>query len=180
MKQIFVEKFVGSEETSQSEIDDNLVVQLPRATAEDKGIKKISCEGKLVVGQRYELPISYESQLDDNNQHIVFVAGIPRGHFLGASNSFVEAIRASRAASKGQASSISTPNSSETTVIIGTINSGTLLSSVISDDGSEYTFPTQSEMANSIFEECQADDMCIVSGHIKDGSILSVVNVTKL
>lgn len=44
-----------------------------RATAFDKNIKKLSCEGTLTMSNKLKLPIRYESQLDDNNKHIVIL-----------------------------------------------------------------------------------------------------------
>lgn len=45
--------------------------EYPHATAIDEKIKKYSCESKLIAGDSIELPITYESQLDDKNEHLV-------------------------------------------------------------------------------------------------------------
>jgi hypothetical protein len=42
-----------------------------RATAFDENIKKLSCEGTLTMSNKLKLPIRYESQLNDDNKHIV-------------------------------------------------------------------------------------------------------------
>jgi len=50
---------------------DSIQVVDTRATAFDENIKKLSCEGTLTMSNQLKLPIRYESQLDDNNKHIV-------------------------------------------------------------------------------------------------------------
>lgn len=56
---------------SDTEMQAILKFEYPRATAIDEKIKKYSCESKLIAGDNIELPITYESQLDDQNQHLV-------------------------------------------------------------------------------------------------------------
>ena len=53
-----------------------LKFEYPRATAIDEKIKKYSCDSKLIAGDSIELPITYESQLDDQNQHLVGLGDI--------------------------------------------------------------------------------------------------------
>ncbi|MBY0575401.1 MAG: hypothetical protein K2P67_02250 [Gallionellaceae bacterium] len=72
-------------------------IDFPRASAFDGKIKKYSCEAKLTVGGMYELPIAYESQLDDKNQHIVSVGGIRRADLFALQAGMIEGIRKSRA-----------------------------------------------------------------------------------
>jgi len=60
---------------SDAEFEANLRFSLPRATRLDEGIKKYSCEAKLIVANTKQFPISYESQLNDGDQHIVSVEG---------------------------------------------------------------------------------------------------------
>ena len=57
---------------TKKELETNVVFENPLATAEYKNIKKISCEATVVVANAYQLPIKYESQLDDKNQHTSF------------------------------------------------------------------------------------------------------------
>jgi hypothetical protein len=68
---------------SEKEFQDNMKVEYPRASAYDEKIKKYRCEGKLIAGKTYELPITYESQLDDKNQHIVSVGTISYASIFG-------------------------------------------------------------------------------------------------
>lgn len=56
---------------SDTEMRSILKFEYPRATAIDEKIKKLSCESKLIAGDSIELPITYESQLDDQNHHLV-------------------------------------------------------------------------------------------------------------
>lgn len=65
-----------SNEVPQNEVYENLKFELPKATAFDKDIKKISCTTTLVAGNSYRLTTEYESQLDDNNEHIVASSNI--------------------------------------------------------------------------------------------------------
>jgi hypothetical protein len=71
-------------------------IEFPRASAFDEKIKKYSCEAKLVAGGAYQLPIIYESQLDDKGQHIVSVGGISRGDLLGVKSGLIAGIEKSR------------------------------------------------------------------------------------
>ncbi len=74
-----VREITFGERYTEKELKDNIVFDLPLATAEDKNIKKISCQAKMIVANAYQLPITYSSQLDDDNQHVVSVGGIARG-----------------------------------------------------------------------------------------------------
>lgn len=58
------------------EIQKLLAIQLPRATSYDEKIKKYSCEAKLSIAGKLELPVQYDSQLDDKNEHIVITHGL--------------------------------------------------------------------------------------------------------
>jgi hypothetical protein len=50
-------------------------IELPRASAFDEAIKKYTCDATLKVKPDFEMAITYESQLDDNGEHIVGVKG---------------------------------------------------------------------------------------------------------
>lgn len=97
VRKIVLDQIGGSEGLSEKEIKENLKIDLPRAGAFDEKIKKYSCEAKLIAGDMYQLPITYESQLDDNGQHIVSVGGIGRGDLLGVQAGVIEGIKKSRA-----------------------------------------------------------------------------------
>lgn len=56
---------------SDADMQAVLRFEYPRASAMDEKIKKYSCEAKLIAGDTIELPIAYESQLDDQNDHVV-------------------------------------------------------------------------------------------------------------
>lgn len=75
VKKILLDKAGGSGGLSAEKSLENMIIELPRANAFDKNIKKYSCIAKLNVGGMTELPITYESQLDDKGQHIVSVFG---------------------------------------------------------------------------------------------------------
>lgn len=84
VRQIVADQFGdGRAGLSEEYLQENMTFDLARASAFDADIKKYSCEATLIAGETIKLPITYESQLDDKNQHIVFVSGIlPRDLFL--------------------------------------------------------------------------------------------------
>lgn len=98
VRKIILDQFGGSEGLTEKEILENLKIELPRASAYDEKIKKYSCEAKLVAGNKYQLPITYESQLDDLNQHVVSVSGITLGDKINLKTAFTDAIEKSRSA----------------------------------------------------------------------------------
>lgn len=69
----------NSTDLAKKDISDHLKFEFPRATAYDKEIKKYSCDLKLVAGGSYQVPLKYESQLNDQDQHLVSVGGILAG-----------------------------------------------------------------------------------------------------
>ena len=97
VRKIILDQLGGSDGLSEKEIKDNMKIEFPRASAFDEKIKKYSCEAKLTVGGMYELPITYESQLDDKGQHIVSVDGIRRGDLFALQAGMIEGIKKSRA-----------------------------------------------------------------------------------
>lgn len=98
VRKIILDQFGGSEGLTEKEILENLKIELPRASAYDEKIKKYSCEAKLVAGNKYQLPITYESQLDDQNQLVVSVSGISLGDKFNLKSAFTEAVEKSRSA----------------------------------------------------------------------------------
>jgi uncharacterized protein YecT (DUF1311 family) len=96
-RKIIYDQIGGSEGLTDKEIQENMIFELPRATAHDEKIKKYSCEAKLIAGNAYQLPVIYESQLDDKGQHIVSVGGIRRGDLLAVHAAIKESLSKSRA-----------------------------------------------------------------------------------
>lgn len=97
VRKIVLDQIGGAEGLSEQEIKDNMKIEFPRASSFDEKIKKYGCEAKLTVGGMYELPITYESQLDDKNEHIVSVEGIRRADLYALQAGMVEGIKKSRA-----------------------------------------------------------------------------------
>lgn len=79
---------------SEQEVKNNLGFEFSRASAFDKSIKKYSCQTKLIAG-KYELPITYESQLDDQNQHFVLVNNIAESDIYNIKEEIKEKIKES-------------------------------------------------------------------------------------
>jgi len=96
VRKIILDQFGGSEGFTEKEILENLKIELPRASSYDEKIKKYSCEAKLVAGDKYQVPITYESQLDDQNQHLVSVSGIAPVDQIYLKIAFTDAIEKSR------------------------------------------------------------------------------------
>lgn len=96
IRQIIMEQIGGIEGASQAEIIAQLQFAFARPTGFDEKVKKYSCETKLTAGGAYELPLSYESQLDDKHQHIVSVDGIATGDLRIVRHGVAEAIEKSR------------------------------------------------------------------------------------
>lgn len=115
VRQIIFEQIGGSEGLTEKEIKENLKVELPRASAFDEKIKKYSCEAKLIAGDMYQLPITYESQADDKGQHIVSVGGINRVDLIGVQSGVIEGIKKSRANTTNTAKPDETPSTQKTT-----------------------------------------------------------------
>lgn len=105
IRQIIVEKLGGREGVSDKELLDNIKIELPRPSAYDEKIKKYSCEAKLVAGGTIELPIRYESQLDDKNDHIVSIGSISGSDQMSLQIAITSGIKKSREVEK----SVATP-----------------------------------------------------------------------
>lgn len=82
IRQIIIDQLGGPGDASEKEINDSIRIEYPRASAFDEKIKKYSCEARLIAGESVQLAISYESQLDDKNQHLVYLGGIARGDLI--------------------------------------------------------------------------------------------------
>jgi hypothetical protein len=96
VKNILAEQIGESEGASAAEMTTQMVIQYPRASAYTESIKKYECEAKLLAAGTYELPITYESQIDDSGQHIVAVGGIQRGDLFQVALAIVGKVRQSR------------------------------------------------------------------------------------
>jgi len=83
VRQIIIEKIASNEKISDEDAKKLLKLELPRASSYDEKIHKYSCEAKLISGDHYQVPITYESQLDDSQQHVVSVDGIAMGDLIG-------------------------------------------------------------------------------------------------
>jgi len=90
--------FKGSKSLTDKEIKDNLKFETPQATGYDKDIKKYSCEVKLVAGGQWELPISYESLLDDKGQHLVNIDGAASSKLDYITSALIKGVKNSREA----------------------------------------------------------------------------------
>lgn len=96
-RKIILEQIGGLEGyASEKEIRDNLKIKLPRAKAYDEKIKKYSCVAQLEVVGLLQLPITYESQLDDNGQHVVSIGGMRRGDWSVIQTGLLQSILQSR------------------------------------------------------------------------------------
>ncbi len=78
VKSVVAEHFDGATKLDQKEMLANMSFTHPRPATYDEQVKKYSCEANIVIGDKYEIPITYTSQLDDNGQQVVFVNGISR------------------------------------------------------------------------------------------------------
>ncbi len=124
IRKIILDQIGGSEKLSKEEIKENMKIELPRATAFDEKIKKYNCEAKLKAGNSYVLPITYESQLDDENQHIVAVGGINRADLFNVSSwiaQSIENVRAEKDISTKPTEIQPTPESKEQPIIASTM-----------------------------------------------------------
>lgn len=137
IRQIIVKQLDGLEGVSDKELQDNMKIEFPRASSFDEKIKKYSCEAKLIAGGAVEMPITYESQLDDKNQHIVSVGGIARGDLIALYVAITEGVKNGRAAKDESAS----PSTGSTTTPVPAPASQPPSAPAIT------TAPDQSEMA---------------------------------
>lgn len=101
VRKIILDQIGGSDGVTETEIQDNMKFELPRASGYDEKVKKYTCSGKLIAGDSYQLPITYESQLDDKGDHIVFVDGISPGDLMGVRGGVIEGVQKSRAQKVG-------------------------------------------------------------------------------
>lgn len=68
---------------SKKDRDEKIQIQNPRAEGFNEKIKKYSCEANLLIafrpsGESLQMPIKYESQLDDSKEHLVVINNVMR------------------------------------------------------------------------------------------------------
>lgn len=97
VRDLVMDQIGGREGLTDAEVSSNLVFELVRPSAIDEKIRKLSCEARLVAGQYYQVPVQYESQLDDSGQHVVRIYGIRNGDLRGIHTGMAQAITKSRA-----------------------------------------------------------------------------------
>jgi uncharacterized protein len=107
VKNIVAEELGTGDEVA--EIKAQFVIEYPRASGFNEAIKKYECEARLVSGGTYQLPITYESQIDDGGQHIVSVGGIGQGDlFQLAAAASTRIAQAKEEAAKARAAAVAT------------------------------------------------------------------------
>lgn len=77
MRQILSEEMNLADPALQEEVFKNLKFVSPKATDFDKKNKKFSCESTLTSGASYQVPIKYQSQLADDEEHLVAMTRVP-------------------------------------------------------------------------------------------------------
>lgn len=95
-RQIIVDNIGGLKGATEDEIKQNLVFELPRASAYDEKIRKYSCSAKLLAGGMPGIEIIYESQLGDSGQHIVGVGGLTMADYMALGLIVTDGIRKQR------------------------------------------------------------------------------------
>jgi hypothetical protein len=96
-------------QANDQEIQDNVKFDRIKAVSFDEKIKKYSCEANLIAGNTYQLPITYESQLDDTDQHIITLTRteFPAVDISMVANGIIKAVQQNRNQSKSKAPSTS-------------------------------------------------------------------------
>lgn len=96
VKNIVAQQMGEDDQATAAEMKAQMVVEYPRASGFNESIKKYECEARLVGGGTYQLPITYESQIDDGGQHVVAVGGIGRGDLAQLEFAIVVQIKQAR------------------------------------------------------------------------------------
>lgn len=90
-----------------SKLKDILRFEGTRATQYEKQVKKYSCEATLNVASKYELPIQYESQVNDQKEHLVRATRYSGMNFMALAGPLTKAYKEmSSSASKAPPSTI--------------------------------------------------------------------------
>jgi uncharacterized protein YecT (DUF1311 family) len=116
VKQIVINKIGEADWITAKEIKDNLKVEYARASSFDEKIKKFSCSAKLIAASKLELPIEYESQLDDKNEQIVGLGGISVSDLRAIAYTIAEDIKSKRQSSKSNVSNENHASTNSTVV----------------------------------------------------------------
>lgn len=77
-RKIILQWIGGPGELNETELAEAIKFEYPLASSFNESIKKYTCTAKVKIGLRNSTDISYSSQLDDKDQHIVTVNGISR------------------------------------------------------------------------------------------------------
>lgn len=72
LRQLLAGEFGFKGKYSEAELSRGFGISAPRPVSFDESIRKYSCEAQLTVSD-LQVPLRYESQMDDNNQHLVSV-----------------------------------------------------------------------------------------------------------
>lgn len=89
-------------ELPPEELEKRLTFTLPHATKLEENIRKYSCEATLIAKNKsteHKMSLEYESQLDDNNNHLVQITNITNGD-VDAMKSILTAEKANTAESQ--------------------------------------------------------------------------------
>jgi hypothetical protein len=125
-----------------------------------------------IINDGFSIPITYTTQLtEDKSQQYVESSGVSEISSTVATAFLVHAKSKPVPEEK-------TPQQSQQT-IIGTIEAGTMASSITSEDGSSYSFENDSDIGNKIFDSCKAGDKCLITATIKDDEIISIASISK-
>lgn len=108
VRKIILEQIGDIERLSDKELQENMKIEYPRASAFDENIKKYNCEARLVAGNSYQVSIFYESQLDDNNQHIVSLRGMTGLEKFYVKYAIIKNVRKNRAEAEAAVKAVST------------------------------------------------------------------------
>lgn len=87
------EQTQNGDDLTDGQLKDNITLEMPRPTAFNENIKKYDCEATLSVGKSKGLSVTYESQLADNDQHIVSVTSLSEDETLHLRLALSEKIR---------------------------------------------------------------------------------------
>ena len=85
---------------STDDLKSSLKFEFAKATSYDEKIKKYSCDATLVASETYKVPVDYESQLDDNDEHIVSLSKILPSEIIQVGQTLNNAINLKNGPSK--------------------------------------------------------------------------------
>lgn len=109
LRQLLAEDFGGKAKPSDLDLSRVLAIGFPRPTAFDEKIGKYSCEAQLTVAG-YQTLVRYESQLDDQRQHLVWMEQLPIPQRMAFGKWFRDALDSSKTASSSEAHPAQAPS----------------------------------------------------------------------